>query len=431
MYKTKKSGEQFERAKEKFPGGVNSPVRAFGSVGGHPIFFDRAKGAHLWDIDSNRYIDYVGSWGPAILGHNNEAVEEKVIQVLKKGFSFGAPTIHETLLAEKITELMPLMERMRFVSSGTEACMSVVRLARGHTGRNKILKFSGCYHGHADMFLVKAGSGVATLGIPGSPGVPDAVVADTLTCEYNDVTALDEIFNTCGKEIAAVILEPFIGNAGFIRARNDFLLSLRKHCDASGSLLIFDEVMTGFRVHKGGAQSILPVAPDLVTLGKIVGGGLPVGVYGGRRDIMATIAPEGPVYQAGTLSGHPAAMASGLQTLEELSQPGKFEKLTETTQLLVQQLNEIARENEIPFIADSEGGMFGFFFRDELPANYREAQDVDVERFRKFFHGCLERGVYFAPSAFEAGFVSMSHSLDDIEATVNVCREVFSGLRSK
>ncbi|MDA9951549.1 glutamate-1-semialdehyde 2,1-aminomutase [Oligoflexaceae bacterium] len=420
----------FDEAKRFFPGGVNSPVRAFGSVGGNPVFFKKALGAYMWDVDNNKYIDYIGSWGPAILGHCDPMVEKAINKTLSSGFSFGAPTEIETALAVKINELMPNLEMMRFVSSGTEACMSALRLARGFTKRQKVLKFTGCYHGHADMFLVAAGSGVATLGIPGSPGVPDAVVADTLTCPYNDAEAVAEIFKTHGKDLAAVILEPYVGNSGFIRAEPEFLSTIREKCDQSGALLIYDEVMTGFRVHLNGAQSIHNIKPDLTTLGKIVGGGLPVGVYGGRKDVMKSIAPDGPIYQAGTLSGHPAAMAAGLTTLQEISKPGRFDELRSRTERLTTQLLEIHKKMKVPFSADHEGGMFGFFFSEEKVRNFDGASAANIEYFKRFFHGCLQRGIYFAPSPYEAGFVSMSHSEEDIATTVRICEEVSAELSS-
>ena len=413
------SGTLFREAELLFPGGVNSPVRAFRSVGGHPLFIKRAKGAYLWDEDGNKYIDYVGSWGPAILGHAHDEVVAAVKDRVELGLSYGAPSKEESELARAIQKILPSMEMMRFVSSGTEACMAAIRLARGYTKRTKILKFEGNYHGHADMLLVRAGSGVATFGLPDSAGVPEGVAQATLTAPFNDLDAVKALFKANPKEIAAVILEPIVGNAGFIRPKDHFLAELRKICTEEGALLIFDEVMTGFRVHLNGAQGLFNIVPDLVTLGKVVGGGMPLAVYGGRRDIMQFIAPIGPVYQAGTLSGNPVAVASGLKTLEVLSRPGNFSTLRNRTQQLVSGMIEIARKHKTPFQADCEGGMFGLFFLDRPVYDFAGAKGCNVDLFKAFFHAMLDEGIYFAPSAFEAGFVSLAHTEADISKTVS------------
>jgi glutamate-1-semialdehyde 2,1-aminomutase len=413
-----------KEALEVIPGGVNSPVRAFRSVGGDPIFFERGKGSRLWDIDGNEYIDYVGSWGPAILGHANPEVVAAVKKSLDNGFSFGAPTVGETTLVRKVQEFFPSMEKIRLVSSGTEACMSVLRVARAFTKRDKILKFTGCYHGHADMLLVKAGSGALTLGLPDSPGVPADATKHTLLGQYNDVKGLETVFSEHQDQIAAVILEPIVGNAGFIRPTKEFLQALESLCKKQKTLLVFDEVMTGFRVAPGGAQQLFGMKPDLTTLGKVIGGGMPIGAYGGRRDVMAMVAPEGPVYQAGTLSGNPVAVACGLKTLEILQRSGVFSALTEKTKMLVDGLVKIAKAANIPLVADSEGGMFGFFFSEKPVLCLEDAKKTDVNRFNKFFHDMLKSGIYLAPSAYEAGFVSTEHTADDIKKTLAAAEKI-------
>lgn len=426
---TDRSRVLFSEASKVIPGGVNSPVRAFGSVGGHPLFMRRAEGPYLWDVDGNRYIDFINSWGPAILGHSHPEVLEAVIAAARDGFSFGAPTERETQLAERVIAALPSIEMLRFVSSGTEACMSALRLARAFTGRTKIIKFSGCYHGHADMLLVASGSGVATLGIAGSPGVPSEAVKATLTAEFNDLAAVESLFESSPNEIAAVILEPIVGNAGFIRPLPGFLEGLRSLCTRFGSLLIFDEVMTGFRVAFGGVQSIAvggqKVKPDLTVLGKVIGGGMPLAAYGGRRDIMAMVAPSGPMYQAGTLSGNPVATACGLATLEVLSRPGVFAQLTKQTRRFVDGLKERASAHNIPLEVDAEGGMFGFFFSDKAIHNYSAAKHCQNARFQDFFWAMLERGVYLAPSPFEAGFVSTTHNDEVIQEALDAVESEF------
>jgi glutamate-1-semialdehyde 2,1-aminomutase len=419
--------ERFELAQRHIPGGVNSPVRAFKGVGGDPVFVDSASGPYLFDPDGKRYIDYVGSWGPMILGHAHPEVIDAVTEVVKKGLSFGAPTEVETRMADRVCELMPSMELVRMVSSGTEATMSAIRLARGFTGRDKIVKFEGCYHGHSDSLLVKAGSGALTLGEPSSPGVPAALAANTITLTYNDLEQVREAFASDGGEIACIIVEPMAGNMNCILPEPGFLEGLREVCDAHGSVLIFDEVMTGFRVALGGVQSVYGVRPDLTTLGKIIGGGMPVGAFGGRRDIMEKISPLGPVYQAGTLSGNPVAMTAGLKTLELLGMPGFFDALSDKTERLVKGIVDAARDAGIAMTENHLGGMFGLFFTDQPKVtDFAGATACDQERFRAFFHGMLEHGVYLAPSAFEAGFVSAAHSDDDIAATIAAARNVFA-----
>lgn len=408
------------------PGGVNSPVRAFRSVGGSPIFFAKGKGSRLWDVDGNEYLDFVGSWGPAIVGHAHPEVVAAVKAAVDLGFSFGAPTIAETTLVKKVQEFFPTMEKIRLVSSGTEACMSVLRVARAFTKRDKILKFTGCYHGHADMLLVKAGSGALTLGLPDSPGVPLDATKHTLLGQYNDCAGLSQVFAEHPQQISAVILEPIVGNSGFIRPTREFLIALQSLCKAHGTLLVFDEVMTGFRVAPGGAQQFYGVKPDLTTLGKVIGGGMPIGAYGGRKDVMAMVAPEGPVYQAGTLSGNPVAVACGLKTLEIIQRPGVFSQLSETTKTLADGLEKLAMAAGIPFRADSEGGMFGFFFSDKPVHCFEDAKQTNTGRFNQFFHGMLEEGVYLAPSAYEAGFVSTEHSAADISQALAAAERVFA-----
>ena len=419
----------FERAQRTIPGGVNSPVRAFRSVGGTPRFIERAQGAYFWDADGQRYIDYIGSWGPIILGHVHPEVLEAVQKVLVNGFSFGAPTEAEIEIAEEIIKLVPSIEQVRMVSSGTEATMSALRLARGFTNRSRIVKFEGCYHGHADSLLVKAGSGLLTFGNPTSAGVPVDIAKHTTVLEYNNVAALEEAFKAFGNEIASVIVEPVAGNMNCIPPAPDFLETLRRECDRCGALLIFDEVMTGFRVALGGAQQLYGVRPDLTTLGKIIGGGMPVGAFGGRRDVMEQLAPLGPVYQAGTLSGNPVAMIAGLTTLDLISTPGFHQRLTAMTDVLVEELRSAADGAGIPLSTNHVCGMFGFFFTTERSVDrYSKVMACDVERFKRFFHGMLVEGVYLAPSAFEAGFLSAAHSAADIEATVAAAARVFASL---
>jgi glutamate-1-semialdehyde 2,1-aminomutase len=415
----------FELSQEVIPGGVNSPVRAFRSVGGTPVFFQRAQGAWFWDADGKRYIDYVGSWGPMVLGHAHPAVVEAVQRAARDGLSFGAPTEGEYELARLLTRLMPSLELVRLVSSGTEATMTAIRLARGFTGRSRIVKFEGCYHGHADALLVKAGSGALTLGIPSSAGVPPEVTQHTIVLDFNDLGGVERVFAEQGAQIAAVIVEPVVGNMNLVRPTPGFLEGLREQCTRHGAVLIFDEVMTGFRVGAQGAQGLYGIRPDLTTLGKVVGGGMPLGVFGGRRDIMEKIAPLGPVYQAGTLSGNPLAVAAGRATLEALQAPGFFERLAQTTQSLVDGLTGAAREAGVTCSGCSVGGMFGVYFSARAPGSYAEVMRADREAFNRFFHAMLERGVYFAPSAFEAGFVSAAHTATDIEATVAAARDVF------
>lgn len=422
-----------ERARRVIPGGVNSPVRAFRAVGGTPRFIQRAQGAYLWDANDQRYIDYIGSWGPMILGHGHPAVLEAVRRAAQDGLSFGAPTEREVELAEEILSLMPSMDMVRLVSSGTEAGMSAIRLARGATGRSKIIKFEGCYHGHADALLVKAGSGLATFGNPTSAGVPPEVVQHTLVLEYNNLTQLEEAFALHGRELACLIIEPIAGNMNFVRASLDFVRRCRELCTQYGTLLIYDEVMTGFRTALGGVQSlhakaIAGFAPDITVMGKVIGGGMPLAAFGGKRDVMEQLAPLGPVYQAGTLSGNPVATACGLATLREIRKPGFFEALSARTRALVDGLRAAAQEQGVPFCADSEGGLFGFFLLPRLPQNYREVMQSDAARFNRFFHGLLSRGVYVAPALYEASFVSAAHSEDDIAATLQAARAAFREL---
>ncbi|HVH06678.1 MAG TPA: glutamate-1-semialdehyde 2,1-aminomutase [Myxococcota bacterium] len=413
------------RARRRIPGGVNSPVRAYGAVGGTPPFAASGKGAYLTDEDGNRFIDYVGSWGPLILGHAHPAVLKAVRAAAARGTTFGAPTRLEVELAEKVCAAVPSVERVRFVSSGTEATMSALRLARGATGRRRILKFAGCYHGHADALLVAAGSGVATLGIPGSPGVPEAFVSLTLSAPYNDLAATAALFQRFGAEIACVIVEPVAGNMGCVPPVRGFLEGLRELCDRYGALLIFDEVMTGFRVAWGGAQGLYGVRPDLTCLGKVVGGGLPAAAYGGRADLMAEIAPEGPVYQAGTLSGNPLAMAAGLATLEQLAKRGAYPTLTALAGTLTEGLAELAAEAGVELTTAAVGGMFGFFFHPGPVESFEDAKKSNAARFKVFFHAMLEGGVYLAPSAYEAGFVSLAHRQRELDRTLEAARRAF------
>ena len=424
-----RSHDLFQAAQKHIPGGVNSPVRAFRGVGGDPIFFKKGDGAYLWDEDDKQYIDYVASWGPAILGHAHPKVLAAVEKALKNGLSFGAPTALETEMANRVCEIMPSIEMIRMVSSGTEATMSAIRLARGFTGRDKIVKFEGCYHGHSDSLLVKAGSGALTLGVPTSPGVPAALAEHTITLNFNDLDQVREAFAKVGGQIACIIVEPVAGNMNCIPPKAGFLEGLREVCDQYGAVLIFDEVMTGFRVALGGAQAYYNVKPDLTTLGKVIGGGMPVGAFGGRRDIMSQIAPLGPIYQAGTLSGNPIAMAAGLANLEEISKPGFYENLSAMTEKLAHGFVTRARAFDIPMTYNAVGGMFGLFFSREVKIeNFQQATQCDVERFKKFFHAMLDEGVYLAPSAYEAGFVSSAHTDRDIKDTLIAAEKVFSTL---
>lgn len=426
--KTTKSEEIFTAAQKLMPGGVSSPVRAFKSVGGQPIVFDRVKGAYIWDVDGNQYIDYVGTWGPAICGHAHPQVIAALHEALEKGTSFGAPSVLENVLAEMVIDAVPSIEMVRFVNSGTEACMAVLRLMRAFTGRDKVVKFEGCYHGHADMFLVKAGSGVATLGLPDSPGVPKSATSNTLTAPFNDLEAVKALFEENPDQIAGVILEPVVGNAGFIAPDAGFLEGLREITHEYGALLVFDEVMTGFRIAYGGAQEKFGITPDLTTLGKIIGGGLPVGAYGGRKDIMSMIAPAGPVYQAGTLSGNPLAMTAGIKTLELLQKPGTYEYLDRITKKLADGMLQIAKETGHAACGGQISGMFGFFFTEGPVHNYEDAKKSELMKFSHFHRGMLERGIYLAPSQFEAGFTSVAHTEEDIDQTLAAARDVMSSI---
>ncbi len=425
------SASHFERAQRVIPGGVNSPVRAFGSVGGTPKFIDKASGAYIFDTDGQRFIDYVGSWGPMLLGHAHPEVIQAVQKAAENGLSFGAPTTAETSMAELICKLVPSIESVRMVSSGTEATMSAIRLARGFTGRDNILKFEGCYHGHSDSLLVKAGSGALTLGVPNSPGVPAAFAQHTLTLPFNDIAALEALFEQQGDTLACVIVEPIAGNMNFVEPVDGFLQTMRSLCDKHGTVLIFDEVMTGFRVALGGAQELYNINADITTLGKVIGGGMPVGAFGGRRDIMNHIAPSGPVYQAGTLSGNPIAMSAGTKTLELLSAPGFHEKLAARTQQLTEGLNNAASKHGIPFCSAYAGGMFGCFFSEETKVStFKQVMACNTEHFNQFFHHMLNANVYLAPSAFEAGFTSAAHTAEDINNTVQAAEKAFAALAS-
>ncbi|PQQ23348.1 glutamate-1-semialdehyde 2,1-aminomutase [Photorhabdus hindustanensis] len=420
----------YSQAKQLIPGGVNSPVRAFNGVGGTPLFIKHADGAYLYDVDGKAYIDYVGSWGPMVLGHNHSAIRNAVIKAAEQGLSFGAPTAAEVEMAQLVTELVPSMDMVRMVNSGTEATMSAIRLARGYTNRDKIIKFEGCYHGHADCLLVKAGSGALTIGQPNSPGVPVDFVKHTLTCTYNDLDSVREAFEKYPQEIACIIVEPVAGNMNCVPPQPEFLPGLRTLCDEFGALLIIDEVMTGFRVALSGAQSYYGVEPDITCLGKIIGGGMPVGAFGGRYEVMEKLAPIGPVYQAGTLSGNPIAMAAGLACLKEVSQPGVHQRLTELTDNLAAGLTKAAKEAGIPLVINHVGGMFGIFFTDaETVTCYQDVMNCDIERFKHFFHLMLDEGVYLAPSAFEAGFMSIAHTDEDIQRTVDAAARCFAKLK--
>jgi glutamate-1-semialdehyde 2,1-aminomutase len=420
--KTDRSKELFRRAKRVIPGGVNSPVRAFGSVGGVPRFIDRGKGCQIWDVDGNAYIDFVGSWGPLIVGHANPSILKAVRSAMSRGTSFGAPTELEIELAEAIRSAMPSVHMVRMVSSGTEATMSALRLARAATGRDRILKFEGCYHGHVDALLLGAGSGVATLGIPGSPGVPSCNAELTIQAPYNDLGAVRQAFDRWGEEIACVIVEPLAGNMGCVPPVIGFLEELRQCCDRFGALLIFDEVITGFRLARGGAQGRFRVRPDLTCLGKIMGGGLPAAAYGGRRELMARVAPAGPVYQAGTLAGNPLAMAAGLATLRELEKPGTYERLEAISKRIAGGFHEIAREVGVEFTSEAHGGIFGFFFHPGPVRDFGDAQKAHAGRFKRFFASMLEQGIYLAPSPYESGFASLAHRPRDLDATLEAAR---------
>ena len=424
-----KSEVLFARAQKTIPGGVNSPVRAFKAVGGTPRFITKADGAYIWDADDNQYIDYVQSWGPMVLGHNNDKIREAVISAAQNGLSFGAPTESEIIMAEMVSSMVPSMEMVRMVNSGTEATMSAIRLARGYTGRNKLVKFEGCYHGHADSLLVIAGSGALTLGVPSSPGVPADVAQHTLTVEYNNLESVEEVFREHGDDIACIIVEPVAGNMNCIPPVEGFLEGLRKICDDHGSVLIFDEVMTGFRVAKGGAQARYNIKPDLTCLGKVIGGGMPVGAFGGRRDIIEHIAPTGPVYQAGTLSGNPVAMAAGLAALAQLDDDAMYEGIFAQTQALADGFQALADKHGIPMTTNVAGSMFGLFFTGiDRVTNYQQAINCNQEQFRVFYHGMLDNGVYLAPASYEAGFVSKMHTADVVDKTLSIADKVLGSL---
>ncbi|RUO36200.1 glutamate-1-semialdehyde-2,1-aminomutase [Aliidiomarina shirensis] len=424
-----RSQDLFAQAQLSIPGGVNSPVRAFNGVGGTPIFIERAQGAYLFDVDGNRYIDYIGSWGPMILGHNHPEIRDAAIEAAERGLSFGTPTASEITMAEKVISMVPSIEKVRMVNSGTEATMSAIRLARGYTGRDKILKFEGCYHGHADSLLVKAGSGALTLGVPNSPGIPEDFAKHTLTVSFNNLDEVRQVFADLGEQIACIIVEPVAGNMNLILPEPGFLEGLREVCDEYGAVLIFDEVMTGFRVSRGGAQEFFNVKPDLTCLGKVIGGGMPVGAFGGKREIMDYIAPVGPVYQAGTLSGNPVAMAAGLASLSLLNSSSLYTQLEGRVSELTSGLQELADAKGIPFTTAQAGGMFGFFFTEaKKVTTYEQATQCNMEHFRTFYHEMLKRGVYLAPSAYEAGFMSLAHTETDIEETLQVAEHAFNVL---
>jgi glutamate-1-semialdehyde 2,1-aminomutase len=425
-----RSEELFAQAQQHIPGGVNSPVRAFKAVGGSPVFFEKALGAYVWDVDGKRYVDYVQSWGPMVLGHAHPDVINAVIETAKFGLSFGAPTERETTLAEKLCARVPGMDMVRFVNSGTEATMSAIRLARAFTRRDKIIKFEGCYHGHSDSLLIKAGSGALTMGVPSSPGVPAVLADHTITLDYNDAQQVRDCFARLGDQIACIIVEPVVGNMNCVPPVPGFLQCLREVCDQYGSLLVIDEVMTGFRVSPTGAQGHYNVTADITTLGKVIGGGMPVGAFGGRREVMEMIAPSGPVYQAGTLSGNPVAMAAGLKMMELLEAPDVYPTLFARTNQLVEGLQRLADEAGIPFTTNHVGSMFGFFFTSEKKVtNFKQVMACDIPRFNRFFHGMLERGIYFAPASYEAGFMSTAHSEKDIDDTLKAAQEVFALLK--
>mmetsp|Transcript_54855 Transcript_54855/g.81458 ORF Transcript_54855/g.81458 Transcript_54855/m.81458 type:complete len:468 (+) Transcript_54855:49-1452(+) len=428
LYTYTKSEELFNEAKTLMPGGVSSPVRAFKSVGGLPVVFEKVKGPYAWDVDGNKYIDYVGTWGPAILGHADDDVLDAVKETMDKGTSFGAPCPLENDLAKMVIAAVPSVEMVRFTNSGTEACMGMIRLCRAHTNREKVIKFEGCYHGHADSFLVQAGSGVATLGLPDSPGVPESATKATLCAEYNNLESVKAIFEENKDEIAAVILEPVVGNSGFIKPDKEFLEGLRELTTEGGAVLVFDEVMTGFRVSYGGAQEYFGVTPDVTTMGKVIGGGLPVGAYGGKKEIMELVAPAGPMYQAGTLSGNPLAMRAGIETLKKLSEPGVYDELERKSKKLVDGIVAAGKKHGHAISGDTAGGMFGWYFTEGPVKNFQEATKADPEKFGKWHKMMLERGVYLAPSMYEAGFMSMAHTDEDIERTIEIADEVMSQL---
>jgi glutamate-1-semialdehyde 2,1-aminomutase len=432
QYTTEQSQQLFSRAQKHIPGGVNSPVRAFKAVGGTPPFITKADGAYLYDADGNRYIDYVQSWGPMVLGHNHPSIRQAVIDAAQHGLSFGAPTEAEVLIAELVNSIVPSMEMLRMVNSGTEATMSAIRLARGFTNRDKILKFEGCYHGHADALLVKAGSGALTFGVPSSPGIPADFAQHTLTMEYNNLDSVARAFAQHPDDISCIIVEPVAGNMNCIPPVDGFLQGLRDICDQYGALLIFDEVMTGFRVALGGAQEKYSIKPDLTCLGKVIGGGMPVGAFGGRKDIMLHISPSGPVYQAGTLSGNPVAMAAGLASLREVQRPGLYDDLSRATQTLAEGMKKLAHSHGIPMSINYAGSMFGLFFTDvERVTNYQQAIACNTQQFNHFYHGMLQRGVYLAPASYEAGFVSAAHSPDIIQQTLDIADQVFADVAGK
>ena len=424
MNKIEKSIALFNQAKSLMPGGVNSPVRAFKNINGNPIFFEKAQGAYLYDADGNKYIDYIGSWGPMIMGHSHPDVVNAIKKQVDLGTSYGAPTSLESDVASLIIKNVPSIEKIRMVNSGTEATMSAIRLARGYTNRNKIIKFDGCYHGHVDSLLIKAGSGVSTFGLPDSPGIPKDLAKHTITCPYNDVEAFIEIFNSVKDDLATVIVEPIAGNMGFVPGTEEFLKTIRLHTETNNSLLIFDEVMSGFRVSLGGAQEIFNIKPDLTALGKVIGGGLPVGAFGGKEEIMNYLAPEGPVYQAGTLSGNPLAMAAGSTLLNLLITQNPFTELEEKAKLMLNGLKEIMISSGIPFSTNQIGGMFGFFFSEELPKNIDDVSKTNDEMFSSFINACIKNGIYFAPSKYEAGFISATHGNMEIDKTLEVVNKI-------
>ena len=426
MNKIKKSMQLFEEAKLHMPGGVNSPVRAFKNIGGNPIFFKKAKGAYVFDADNNQYIDYIGSWGPMIMGHSNPNIIKAISKQLELGTSYGAPTSLESKTAELIKKCMPSIERIRMVNSGTEATMSAIRLARGYTGKNKIIKFDGCYHGHVDSLLVKAGSGVSTFGLPDSPGVPSQLAKQTISCEFNNEDAFLKSYEKVKNDLAAVIIEPIAGNMGFVPAKKSFLKLLKKKTKENNSILIFDEVMTGFRVSLGGAQEIYGIKPDITALGKVIGGGLPVGAFGGKKEIMDCLAPNGPVYQAGTLSGNPLAMAAGHELIKMLIKSNPYNLLEDKAKKLLSEMKEMFNRKNIPFSINQIGGMFGFFFANKLPKNFKDVVATNDEHFKSFLNACIKNGIYFAPSKFEAGFISSKHTNKEINTTIKVVNKILN-----